>query len=293
MEEKPKYIVVDAEDQPTPTIEASMKAFAASLREDFPAANFQWKSLTKCAACAATLSFPCPTEGEDTDGINRALADHAKVCEARPLEVGDWVRWTPLNAEIPNRWLDGVLTECSPPNARMSVKAEWPGWENRRPLDRIVQIGLRQLRRIPRPVDEVKAGTVRAAHAAYVAVAQPSVIASDDMPLDTARAVWRQPPTIETPWMKVGDPAPDPLDVKIDGATLRSLVEIGQCSAREMPHGGTATPVRPRLTPAQRAAISAHWSADLRIKVAASDAARKARETTVVIGHDVEDEPWR
>lgn len=39
--------------------------------------------------------------------------------------------------------------------------------------------------------------------------------------------------------------------------------------------------------------LSAHWSAQLRAKVEASEAARKAREPSVVIEHDAEDLPWR
>lgn len=77
-------------------------------------------------------------------------------------------------------------------------------------------------------------------------------------------------------------PAPiDPLDVEYEGLTLRELLVIDEVNHMEW----TTKPGR--LTPAQRAAVSAHWSAELRAKVAASTAADKARETSVVV--DMED----
>jgi hypothetical protein len=68
-------------------------------------------------------------------------------------------------------------------------------------------------------------------------------------------------------------PAPvDPLDVLYDGWTLRQLLEHNEKKRREDWH--LAHP----YTPAQRAAVSAHWSAQLRAKVAASKAADAERE---------------
>lgn len=91
----------------------------------------------------------------------------------------------------------------------------------------------------------------------------------------------------------------DPLDVEYDGVTLRDLLEFRQCVNREIDIGaGTACSISWRnadpwtATPAQRAAVSAHWSAQLRAKVQASEAAVKARSTSVVIGVDAEDLPW-
>lgn len=82
--------------------------------------------------------------------------------------------------------------------------------------------------------------------------------------------------------------ARDPLDVKHDGVTLRVLLVCDESNRREF---GVATPsglipVRVSLTPAQRAAISAHWSAELRAKVAAS--AERDRNRVLV---DLQDEP--
>lgn len=82
--------------------------------------------------------------------------------------------------------------------------------------------------------------------------------------------------------------ARDPLDVKHDGVTLRVLLVCDESNRREF---GVATsfgpiPVRASLTPAQRAAISAHWSAELRAKVAAS--AERDHNRVLV---DLQDEP--
>lgn len=64
----------------------------------------------------------------------------------------------------------------------------------------------------------------------------------------------------------------DPLDVKYDGVPLRGLLQVDDDRMRER----SKTPLM--RTPAQHAAISAHWSAQLRAKVAASTAAEVQRE---------------
>jgi hypothetical protein len=80
------------------------------------------------------------------------------------------------------------------------------------------------------------------------------------------------------------------LDDEIDGWKLQTLLDADECTRRE------TGPGRPRcyFTPAQSAAVSAHWSAQLRAKVAASAEADKERERNqVVLEHDVDDQPWR
>ena len=85
-------------------------------------------------------------------------------------------------------------------------------------------------------------------------------------------------------------PPSDPLDAVIDGVTLRELVRVNLLAECD---NDAAMIKRAMRTPAQRAAVSAHWSAQLRAKVAASEAERKRREPSVVIGVDAEDLPWR
>lgn len=88
------------------------------------------------------------------------------------------------------------------------------------------------------------------------------------------------PPQIDLAWWftrecteKIGG-ATDPLDEEIDGWKLRDLIDW----ERELQRGELATMVSP--TPLQRAAVSAWWSAQLRAKVAASEAERRARDVT-------------
>lgn len=91
-------------------------------------------------------------------------------------------------------------------------------------------------------------------------------------------------PTIRGTFYVPPDPV-DPLDVKYDGATLRTLLEYDEGRRRETHPNHVAAAAR--RTPAQRAAVSAYWSAQLRAKVAASAAADKAREPSIVV--DIED----
>jgi len=79
----------------------------------------------------------------------------------------------------------------------------------------------------------------------------------------------------------------DPLDAMIDGQKLRCLLSIDERSRRET--NTAAGVVVSIFTPAQRAAVSAHWSAQLRAKVAASEAERRARAPSVMMSIDPED----
>lgn len=72
----------------------------------------------------------------------------------------------------------------------------------------------------------------------------------------------------------VPDQPADPLDVEYDEIKLRELL-------RRNSENNTGV-LFYEITPAQRAAVSAHWSAQLRAKVAASEAARKAQAASVV-----------
>jgi hypothetical protein len=76
----------------------------------------------------------------------------------------------------------------------------------------------------------------------------------------------------------------DPLDAEHDGVRLAALLIRDHNNQREkLPRPGRAH----AFTPAQRAAVSAHWSAQLRAKVEASEAADAARRPSVVV--DLED----
>lgn len=75
------------------------------------------------------------------------------------------------------------------------------------------------------------------------------------------------------------------LDVEYDGWSLRDLLAIDTFNRQEQWTGVSATP----MTPAQRAAVSAHWSAELRAKVHAS---KERERCLVVVDQDADDEPW-
>lgn len=67
-------------------------------------------------------------------------------------------------------------------------------------------------------------------------------------------------------------PPPGPLDVKYDGVKLLELLCRDQVTRQfDRPARAIAWPP---LTPTQRAAVSAHWSTQLRAKVAESDGKR-------------------
>jgi hypothetical protein len=67
----------------------------------------------------------------------------------------------------------------------------------------------------------------------------------------------------------------DPLDVEYDGVLLRTLLDGDAFNRQEQGRGRWAAKA---MTPNQRAAVSAHWSAQLRAKLAASAAAEVQRE---------------
>lgn len=96
-------------------------------------------------------------------------------------------------------------------------------------------------------------------------------------------------PTIKGTFYIPPDPV-DPLDVEYDGVKLATLLLVDETLRRDEGYTSRPQPENwrpPAMTPAQRAAVSAHWSAQLRVKVAASAAVDKARAPSVVV--DLED----
>lgn len=88
-------------------------------------------------------------------------------------------------------------------------------------------------------------------------------------------------------WEPVDVKPIDLLDVEYDGVTLRELVERYEVLQRDDTNSRWAgTHRNSMLTTTQRAAVSAHWSAQLRAKVAASKAADR---NGVLV--DLQDEP--
>jgi hypothetical protein len=81
---------------------------------------------------------------------------------------------------------------------------------------------------------------------------------------------------------------PPPDQVIIDDISLQVLLECDEIARRESESNWRNGSQR-TWTPAQRAAVSAHHSAQLRAKVAASDAERKASATTVRVQIEVDE----
>jgi hypothetical protein len=86
----------------------------------------------------------------------------------------------------------------------------------------------------------------------------------------------------------------DPLEVEYDGVALRELLmrdemlqlEFEGPTAIVARHRAEPNRYRPLLTPAQRAAVSAHWSAELRRKVEAGKERDKAKAVSVCVEVD-------
>lgn len=78
----------------------------------------------------------------------------------------------------------------------------------------------------------------------------------------------------------------DPLDVEHEGVMLRQLLSHDEMWRKDEWPDAWVAAGRNKLTPAQRAAVSAHWSAELRAKVAASAEDDKARRPSVMVEVD-------
>lgn len=73
----------------------------------------------------------------------------------------------------------------------------------------------------------------------------------------------------------------DPLDVTYDGVLLRRLIKMDEDRQRENIVGAI-------ISPAQRAAISAYWSAQLRAKVESKRKDDEAASVSVYVEQEIE-----
>ena len=150
------------------------------------------------------------------------------------IKVGDWVRWERVGRA--DLWAEGEVLSLTESGDALAMRVSSAGDH----LASMRQGGDHQfdgpkwksvsLRRIPRPCSDF--------------------IVKRTLDGDAViEAVYRDP---------------HPLEVMYDGVTLRVLVAQDRCNSQE------AGPPLFTLKPAQRAAVSAHWSAELRAKVAAA-----------------------
>jgi hypothetical protein len=148
------------------------------------------------------------------------------------LLAGDYVRWDNPLFPAGQVWIEGELVLNPVNHARIRIDDfRGQGSEWSRGAHTDVRVEPGSLRRIPRP--------------------------------GVGLRPQREPMRDEM--IKERHTEPDPLDVMYDGYTLRHLLGWDEAFRRR-----DALPVKRWLTPAQRAAISAHWSAQLRAKIAAS-----------------------
>lgn len=118
------------------------------------------------------------------------------------------------------------------------------------------------------------------AHALKEAADPPMFYRDVDRSVDYAAAQLQAQSTRMVEHLTAPMPKPlpvDPLDVEYDGVTLRNLLHTDEVVSRE-----TFGAFHRHFTPVQRAAVSAHWSAELRAKVSASTAAAVQRERNLV-----------
>jgi hypothetical protein len=263
----------------------------------------------KCARCEQVLDVP--VVGEVHGRLDEALAAHQELC----FRTGDHVRW---EGSAEGNWIEGSVVRCADDRQsfRLLIRRASRGWI----IGAETGVGLvgATLRRIPRP--EQKGDEVRAAQARFQAEYEAAAKKLAENRIDPAS--WN-PVGInahivtDSPHAKtitgvtithrpiVVTKADLELEVRHDGVTLRDLLAAFEMLQRErhlMQYNAAGDLVRygspmPRwymcqpggFTPAQRAAVSAHWSAELRAKVAASKDAERRR---VVVDLQDDDLEW-
>jgi len=199
------------------------------------------------------LCARCRTEFQFTSSdtnVDAVLAAHQERCFA----VGDWVRWTP-QPHCQDNWFEGEVIGTT------HGRVDW-----------ILVNKTDLLAPSSRPIGEgVRVGSK----------IDPSVCPG------AIRRIPRPGQEVAT----VDNPC-DQFDVKYDGVTLLGLLIADENARRETPLH--CMPLWYRIndgfTPAQRSAVSAHWSAQLRARIAAR---QEAERNAVVLEQDAEDIPWR
>lgn len=227
---------------------------------------------TKCAACSVLFT---------ADADERLIAAHAKVCDGRPLEAGDYVRWD-WNGD----WCEGKLAASTVEGiARVDVTRS----NHHEDVGCEMSMLAQNVRRIPRPVAEVKAEpqfvapkiSKREMEAFQAYIDKQIVYAYQSVGVSQMADKIPKLPTIETPALHDGMSTMECYRKWCDN---RALVERG------------GVPLY-ALTPAQITAGRAAYlsdafnehSAELRLKLAA----QKERERMqVVVDQDAEVGPW-
>jgi hypothetical protein len=235
----------------------------------------------RCARCSMMFT------GESNGHINAQIAAHADRC----FVVGDYVRW-----EMGERWHEGPIIELREHDAYMEcVRGAASSYPFRISFNRA------NMRRIERPVTLSVSGTISHTLADPTAVGQKRIVCTQawgaPTPSGTTEGTGGRVTINLFDGLMRGtkaEPAPTcecfaahlceehALEVEYDGVTLRSLLDADEYIRRE-------GRLRMNLTPAQRAAVSAHWSAQLRLK---QQKARERERLQVVVEQDAGDFEW-
>lgn len=210
---------------------------------------------TTCARCSATID-------------PAAVEQHHAVC----FRVGDWVRWE-VERSAGMRWIEGELLWISKAigddkTVRIRV-ADSLGYA----LHQDLTVGLYRanLRHIQRPGQvgwQFRCQGDRGGKQCERYAGPPADMGwrCPDHELQDAMEAMEQ-------FTPILPPEVDPLDVEYDGWKLRDLLEAEEHSRHEgkTDNVGWAMAGGWRCaTPAQRAAVSAHWSAELRARISAA-----------------------
>lgn len=214
-----------------------------------------------------------------------------------PLQVGDTVRWWPdlhdddeAVAFTTDRSVDGVIVETNGRHVRQLYVTAVNNWRGTRALlnwpsvdtlyDTTVSPGV--IRACPAAAESRKIDT----SAGPISVTADPTLKPDEMRMVAASRIEDCVPCPTCGKRGACDmtrhairEARGPLDVKYDDVTLCDLLVLDERLRRgESTMRGPFDYQSPRsLTAVQRAAVSAHWSAQLRAKVAASKEAERRR----------------
>lgn len=232
------------------------------------AANARATVSRRCARCNATL------DEASVDG-------HGERC----LVVGDMVEW---NVSVDDSII-GRITVVHETDAQVRVETKrgnpgpWKVGEHFWPF-------IRQLRRIPGPAPRVASGITLHCQG----TAPDGKQCRETTPEPQGSLHWRCPAHADCKKCEVERKTKTPTDRPLyDGLPLEILVARDQLNRREDPNLNRRED--PNLigvftfTPSQRAAVSAHWSAQLRARI---DAARERERGRVQIDADPDDTPW-
>lgn len=236
-----KHYTDDAPHATAEDYRCTGERFAEAMRKEFPV---DLTVSTACARCSATIDLA-------------AVEQHHERC----FVVGDWVRWE-YSAGSDN-WVEGDITAIGY-YMSIDIKRFGPGRTQRLGVQDFGRESLGAvIRHIQRPGQAVREAQERYTLGSPLNAEPPMQFVDYEL----QDAMERVALPSEDPWEQ------DPMDALYDGVTLRLLVEQDEMRQRTERPLGQFEP----LTPAQRAAVSAHWSQQLRARISAAKERERLR----------------